>query len=82
MGLADEQHPLQSRRDRLRGADLRMRATKYYVTMTAAERRLALIAMLRFRNKAIAQGIDTVDIDQLIQSSRKNGGGSDGSASF
>ena len=44
-----------------------MRKTKYYITMTAAERRLALDAMLRFRNKALSQGIDTVDIDQLIQ---------------
>lgn len=44
-----------------------MRKTKYYITMTAAERRLALDAMLRFRSKAISQGIDTVDIDQLIQ---------------
>lgn len=44
-----------------------MRKTKYYITMTAAERRLVLDAMLRFRNKALSQGIDTVDIDQLIQ---------------
>ena len=43
-----------------------MRKTKYYITMTAAERRLTLVAMLRFRDKAISQGIDTVDIDQLI----------------
>ena len=44
-----------------------MRKTKYYITMTAAERRIAVDALLRFRNKAISQGIDTVDIDQLIQ---------------
>ena len=44
-----------------------MRKTKYYITMTAAERRLALDAILRFRNKALSQGIDTADIDQLIQ---------------
>lgn len=48
-----------------------MRKTKYYVTMTAAEGRLTLNAMLRFRNKAIAQGIDTVDIDQLIRKLQK-----------
>ena len=48
-----------------------MRKTKYYITMTAAERRLALDAMLRFRNKARSQGIDTVDIDQLIQKLRR-----------
>ena len=44
-----------------------MRKTKYYITMTAAERRLALDALLHFRNKVISQGIDTVDVDQLIQ---------------
>ena len=44
-----------------------MRKTKYYITMTAAERRLALDALIRFRNKAISQGIDTVDIDQIIR---------------
>lgn len=44
-----------------------MRKTKYYVTMSAAERRLALDAMIRLRNKALSQGIDTVDIDQLIR---------------
>ena len=48
-----------------------MRKTKYYITMTAAERRLALDAMLRFRNKALSQGIDTVDIDQLIRKLQK-----------
>ena len=49
-----------------------MRKTKYYITMTAAERRLALVAMIRFRNKAISHGIDTVDIDQLIRKLQKN----------
>lgn len=44
-----------------------MRKTKYYITMTAAERRIAVDALLLFRNKALSQGIDTVDIDQLIQ---------------
>lgn len=44
-----------------------MRKAKYYITMTAAECRIAVDALLRFRNKAISQGIDTVDIDQLIQ---------------
>ena len=48
-----------------------MRKTKYYVTMSAAERRLALDAMVRFRNKVLSQGIDTVDIDQLIQKLQK-----------
>ena len=44
-----------------------MRKTKCYVTMTAAEHRLALDAMICFRNKALAMGIDTVDIDRLLQ---------------
>ena len=44
-----------------------MKETKYYVTMSAAERRLALDAMIRFRNKVLSQGIDTVDIDRLIR---------------
>ena len=44
-----------------------MRKTKYYITMTAAERRIAVEALLHFRNKAISRSIDTVDIDQLIQ---------------
>ena len=48
-----------------------MRATKYYVTMTAAERRIAVDALLSFRNKALAKGIDTVDIDQLIRKHQK-----------
>lgn len=43
-----------------------MRATKYYLSLNAAERRLVLDALIRFRNKALANGIDTVDIDQLI----------------
>ena len=48
-----------------------MKKTRYYVTMNAEERRLALDALLRFRNKALSQGIDTVDIDQLIRKLQK-----------
>lgn len=44
-----------------------MRGTKYFVTLTAVERRLTVDAMLHFRNMAISRGIDTVDIDRLIQ---------------
>ena len=44
-----------------------MRETRYYVTMSIAERRLTLDAMIRFRNKVLSQGIDTVDIDRIIQ---------------
>lgn len=48
-----------------------MRATKYYLSLNAAERRLVLDALIRFRNKALANGIDTVDIDQLIRKLQK-----------
>lgn len=48
-----------------------MRATKYYLSLNAVERRLALDAMIRFRNKVLPQGIDTVDIDQLIRKLQK-----------
>ena len=48
-----------------------MRKTKYAVKMSPEERRLAQDAMLRFRNKALAQCIDTVDIDQLIRKLQK-----------
>lgn len=48
-----------------------MRATKYYLSLNAAERRLVLDALLRFRNKALANGVDTVDIDQLIRKFQK-----------
>ncbi|MBQ8611399.1 MAG: hypothetical protein IJ412_06785 [Oscillospiraceae bacterium] len=48
-----------------------MSKTKYYLSLNAAERRLILDALLRFRNKALANGIDTVDIDQLIRKLQK-----------
>lgn len=48
-----------------------MRKTKYVVKMSQEERRLALDAMIRFRNKALTMGIDTVDIDQLIHKLQK-----------
>ena len=44
-----------------------MKKTKYYVTMTAAERRLARDAMLLFHNKVLSLGIDAVDIDRPIR---------------
>ena len=46
---------------------MRRKRTKHYLTLTAAERSLALIALLRFRNKAISRHIDPVDIDRLIR---------------
>lgn len=48
-----------------------MRKAKYAVKMSPEERRLAQNAMIRFRNKALTMGIDTVDIDQLIRKLQK-----------
>lgn len=48
-----------------------MKKTRYFITMSAEERRLAQDALLRFRNKALAMGIDTVDIDRLIRKLQK-----------
>ena len=38
----------------------------YIVELTPAQCKLATHAMLLFRNKVIAQGIDPADIDELI----------------
>ncbi len=46
---------------------MRCKRTGYYIILTAAERSLALTALLHFRNKAISHHIDPVDIDGLIQ---------------
>ena len=43
------------------------RRTKHYLYLTSAEATLALRALLHFRNKALARGIDPVDIDGLIK---------------
>lgn len=43
------------------------RRTKHYLILTPAEATLALRALLRFRNKVLARGIDPVDIDGLIK---------------
>ena len=43
------------------------RRTKRYLYLTPAEATLALRALLHFRNKVIARGIDPVDIDVLIR---------------
>ena len=40
---------------------------KYVLELTVKERYLCLNAMLNFRNKTLAQGVDTVDIDKLIK---------------
>ena len=43
------------------------RRTKHYLILTPTEAALALRALLSFRNKAIARGIDPVDIDGIIK---------------
>ena len=46
---------------------IRIRETKHYLVLTAAEVALALHALLHFRNKTLARGIDPVDINILIK---------------
>ena len=43
------------------------RRPKHYLILTPSEAPLALRALLHFRNKAIARGIDPVDIDRIIK---------------
>ena len=43
------------------------RRPKHYLILSLAEATLALHALLHFRNKALARGIDPVDIDILIK---------------
>ena len=40
---------------------------KVYLTLDVAERRLLIQGLLSFRNKVIAKGIDTIDIDQILK---------------
>ena len=40
---------------------------KVYLTLNLPERRLLIRGLLSFRNKVIARGIDTVDIDRLLK---------------
>lgn len=49
-----------------REVDLYMKKRKYYLTLTLAERRLAIIALLHFRNKIVRQGIDPMDVDGML----------------
>lgn len=39
---------------------------KVYLTLNSTERRLLIQGLLIFRNKVIAKGIDTVDIDRML----------------
>jgi len=43
------------------------RKSKRYLMLTPSEAHLALRALLSFRNKVIARGIDAVDIDGIIK---------------
>ena len=43
------------------------RRTKRYLILAPTEASLALRALLYFRNKALARGIDPVDIDRIIK---------------
>ena len=43
------------------------RQTKHHLLLTPNEATLALRALLHFRNKALARGIDPVDIDRIIK---------------
>ena len=43
-----------------------MRKGKVYLSLTPAERRLAIIAMVWFRNKVMQKGIDPVDVDGVL----------------
>ena len=40
---------------------------KVYLTLNLHERRLLIRGLLSFRNKVIARGIDTVDIDRILK---------------
>ena len=46
--------------------DLRMRKQKYYLYLTAEERRYIFNALLAFRNKLIAQGRYTDAVDEIM----------------
>lgn len=43
------------------------RRPKHYLILTPAEATLSLRALLHFRNKVLARGIDPVDVDGLIK---------------
>lgn len=44
----------------------------YIIELTPAQCKLATHALLQFRNKVIAQGIDPTDIDELIMKLTRN----------
>ena len=48
------------------GGDLSMRKRKYYLYLTAEERRYIFNALLSYRNKRIAQGRYTDAVDEVM----------------
>ena len=46
---------------------MRRRKMKHYLILTPAEAALALRALLSFRNKVIARGIDSADVEGIIR---------------
>ena len=43
------------------------RKNRVYLTLSPAERKLMIQGLMSFRSKVIATGIDTVDIDRLLE---------------
>ena len=43
------------------------RKRKHYLVLTPTEAALALRALLCFRNKVVARGIDAVDVEKIIK---------------
>ena len=43
-----------------------MRKRRYYVALNPSEIRLAIQAMIAFRNKIIEYGVDTIDVDRIL----------------
>ena len=48
-------------------SEIMRKKNKVYVTLNPAERRLLIQGLLSFRSKVIARGIDTVDIDRVLE---------------
>ena len=49
-----------------------MRRQRCYIELNPSEIRLATQAMIRFRNKLLEKGIDTVDVDRIIMKLCRN----------
>lgn len=46
-------------------SEIRRKKNKVYVALNPAERRLLMQGLLSFRNKVLARGIDTIDLDRI-----------------